>query len=184
MKQAIRKKHLEKRKSLSAESLGQKSKKLASLLFETAEFKNARCIMAFVSINGEPETRGIIEEAWRQGKKVCVPTTDFAANEMMPVQINSFAELEEKKFGLPEPKSHEKKVAVGEIDLVLVPGVAFDERGNRIGYGKGFFDRFLAGSKVTAVGLCFEQHLEKELPCEAHDCRVGKIVTEERVIGC
>lgn len=182
MKQTIRKKHLEKRKLITKDSLKQKSGKIARFLFKTKEFWNAKTIMAFVSIKNEPETHGIIEEALRQNKKVCVPLTDFSRNEITPVEINGFNELEEKKFGLLEPKNAEKKIPVAEIDLVLVPGIAFDCCGNRIGYGKGFFDRFLEKTGAAKIGLCFEQHLEKELPVEAHDKKMDKIITEKRVL--
>ena len=184
MKQGIRKKHLKKRNNLSKKSLEQKSKKIAERLFRTEEFKKAETIMAFVSINNEPETRSILEEAWRLDKRVCVPLTNFSNNEIIPVEIKNLAELEEKKFGLLEPKNAEKKIAASNIDLVLVPGVAFDCTGNRLGYGKGFFDRFLEKARCNTIGLCFEQHLEQKLPAEQHDKKVGKIITEKRTINC
>ncbi len=184
MKEAIRKKHLKKRKQISKESLEQKSKKIAEQLFCTEEFNSAKTIMVFVPIKNEPETRSIIEKAWQQNKRVCVPLTDFSSNEIFPIEINDFSELEEKKFGLLEPKNTVKKIDASEIDLVLVPGIAFDKKGNRVGYGKGFFDRFLEKTNCCTIGLCFEQHLEKKLPVEPHDKRVKKIITEKRVLEC
>lgn len=184
MKQKLREKHLEKRKKIPAKVLGQKSKKIAELLFSTKEFQNAKTIMAFIPVLNEPETKGIIEEAWKQGKTVCVPATDFAEKKITPIQITCFSELEEKKFGLLEPKNLEKKVPESNIDLVIVPGVAFDASGNRLGYGGGFFDIFLKKNNCNSIGICLEQHIEEKLPAEAHDRKVKKIVTEKRIIDC
>jgi 5-formyltetrahydrofolate cyclo-ligase len=184
MKQKLREKHLKKREALSATQLEKKSLALTEQLFLSKEFQNAKTIMVFVSIKNEPKTNQIIEKAFALGKTVCVPLSNFSEKTILPVSITSISQLEKKPSGLIEPKDASNAVALEKIDLIIVPGLAFDFFGNRIGYGTGFFDRVLAKTHCQTIGLCFEQHLEKRLPVEEHDKSVKKIVTEKRIIDC
>lgn len=185
-KEEIRRGISAKRTAQTEEEIKEKSGKIKERLFQLEEFQNAETIMFYVALKGEVETRGMVEEAIASGKKVVVPVTDFKTNEMLASEIKSLDELKEKEFGLLEPKDEfVREVPLEEIDLVVVPGVAFDEKGNRLGRGLGFYDKFLSKIKTEAVfiALAFDFQVLKEIPCKEHDMKVDKIVTEERVIN-
>ena len=101
------------------------------------------------------------------------------------MEISSLEELHKTNKGLYEPKT-QRPIMTSELDLVIVPGVAFDKTGSRIGRGKGFYDSLLrkTSTKVPLVGLCFEENLEKNIQCESHDVKMDIVVTEEQVIRC
>jgi 5-formyltetrahydrofolate cyclo-ligase len=95
-------------------------------------------------------------------------------------EIFSLSELEKSSFGLLEPKN-QKIVEAKKLDLIIVPGASFDKNGNRIGYGKGYYDRFLKtiSKHASTIGLCFEDNIEENIPTEAHDVKVDVVLTEK-----
>ncbi len=149
------------------------------------EYRKAEVIYAYVDCKHEVETSDIIRAAWADGKRVAVPKV--IGSDMKFFYITSLTEdLEEGYFGIREPL--EKHAADEKRDeekaLMLMPGVAFDEERHRIGYGGGFYDRFLeAHPKLAKVALAFEFQVKEEVPYEAFDICPEKIVTEKRVIG-
>ena len=133
------------------------------------------------------QTRKLIEELLGKGKRIAVPVTDFEKREIALAEIRGTEELELKSSGLLEPKRTALRLlSVKEIGLVVVPGIAFDKVGTRIGTGYGFYDKLLRkiSSSVPLVGFCFEENLEKRLPAESHDIKMNIIVTEKQVIRC
>ena len=184
MKELIRMKHLQLRNSLSKQEAGRKSAEISKKLFSLPEFEESKVVMFYVSFENEVATPNMIEKALELGKKVCVPISKPKEKGVVAGFIKSLSDLEKKPNGLMEPK----KVVVcdpKEIDLIVVPGVVFDKEGYRIGYGGGFYDKLIrqVPRKTKAIGLCFEQNVEKRLPRQSHDAKMNKIVTEERVIG-
>jgi 5-formyltetrahydrofolate cyclo-ligase len=142
------------------------------------EFKVAQCISAYVSTGNEIDTHGLIRQLLAMGRRVCVPAF---AGEYVPGEIHDFdADLVEGKFGILEPKS----VIPAQPDVWLVPGLAFDVKGNRLGRGGGFFDALLRKARGAKVALAHDFQLLNEVLAEAHDVRVDFIVTESRVVNC
>lgn len=185
MKEIARLRNLERRNTLSAKQVGEKSRLIGERLLALPEYGKAKAILIYFGVNNEVETKGIIENALGAGKRVFLPVTDFEKRKILPVEIASLGELRRTKQGLLEPPPG-KEAKWDAIDLIVVPGVAFDCCGNRIGTGKGFYDSFLrrTNTKIPLVGLCFEENLEELLPCESHDVRMNLILTEKQAIRC
>jgi len=184
MKREIRKKFLEKRKNLSAEYVRKKSERIGKKLFSMREFKKARSVMFYVSSGNEVETRRMIRSALKAGKRVAVP---FMHDNMIYASrlMNYEKELTKGAFGIPEPeREYRRKVKPGTIDLVIVPGVAFDRTGGRMGFGGGCYDEFLRKAKgAVFIGLAFTCQIADKLPLDEHDVKMHKIVTESGIYG-
>jgi len=131
MKEITRLKNLSKRNSFSKKQVEEKSNAVQKLVKELPEFKKAKCIMLYYGVNNEVETKPLIEKALELGKRVALPATNFEKRAMVPREINSLKELTETKQGLYEPKT-QKPIEVNEIDLIIIPGVAFDKNCSRI----------------------------------------------------
>jgi 5-formyltetrahydrofolate cyclo-ligase len=185
MKEIARMQNLAKRNALSKEQVESKSKCIEERLAALPEFSSAKAVMLYYGVNNEVQTAGIIERALRGGKRVALPATNFEKRAMVPMEISGLEELQATKQGLLEPKT-QRPVMTGELDLVILPGVAFDKSGGRLGRGRGFYDALLrkTSTKVPLIGLCFEENLEERLPCESHDVKMDIVVTEERAIRC
>jgi 5-formyltetrahydrofolate cyclo-ligase len=166
-------------------------------LIHTKEFKNAQMIMIFLSMSSEVETSTLALKAWQEGKSIAVPRVDWNTHKMEPVEIQSLDTGMQTSAGggggaapgasgIREPISG-KVVPLGLIDMVVIPGLAFDLRGFRVGRGRGFYDRFLAQQDFQGVraALCFHEQLQVEsIPCEPHDVPMNLIVTDKEVIHC
>ncbi|MBM6617254.1 5-formyltetrahydrofolate cyclo-ligase [Bacillus suaedaesalsae] len=161
------------------------SSQIQHTLFGQKKWTEANVIGITISRGTEIETKGIIEKAWEQGKKVAIPKC-FPEDKSMTFYIFSdFSQLEEVYFGLQEPIPSET-IAVNstDIDLLIVPGVAFTENGYRIGYGGGYYDRFLSHYGGTTFSLLLECQLVPALPIEDHDIPVQQLITERRILHC
>jgi 5-formyltetrahydrofolate cyclo-ligase len=133
-----------------------------------------------VDYANEPPTRALIEKALKTGKTVLVPKIG-KNNSLSFHSVESLSELKKNERGILEPTGEKNGLEPSEIDLVLVPGIVFDEQGNRLGSGKGFFDRSLSDmKKAFRVGLAFEEFVVAELPTEAHDAKMHALVTEKK----
>lgn len=160
-------------------------------LLATREFKNAQMIMIFMSMATEVETSTVAVRAWQEGKNIAVPQVDWEGHRLFPVEIRSLdVGIRTTKpgvgGGVREPESG-TAVPLGMIDLVVVPGLAFDRQGYRVGRGKGFYDRFLAQRDFQGIrcALCFhEQVLSEAIPVEPHDMPMNLVVTDREVIRC
>jgi 5-formyltetrahydrofolate cyclo-ligase len=165
-------------------------------LFHTGEFKNAQMIMIFLSMPSEIETSTLAIKAWQEGKSIVVPRVDWNSRKMEPVEIQSLdTGLQTTAVGggsapgvsgIREPISG-KVVPLGLIDMVVIPGLAFDRRGFRVGRGRGFYDRFLAQQDFQGVraALCFHEQLQDDsVPSEPHDVPMNLIVTDKEVVHC
>ncbi|MCR4335056.1 MAG: 5-formyltetrahydrofolate cyclo-ligase [archaeon] len=172
-----------KRKYLSDAEVFEKSKKITQNLFSLKEINQAQNIALYISFNNEVETKQIIEKLWKQGKNVFVPVMKEESEEHLYfAKIDSFEGLIENNKGILEPK---EKVFIppNEIELFIVPGVAFDKKGNRIGWGKGFYDKFFNFNKIVAkkIGLAFEFQIVESISHKAHDVKMDFVVTEKKV---
>jgi 5-formyltetrahydrofolate cyclo-ligase len=183
-KKLTRAEALARRDALSDVLRAEKSVAIARSFLGCAPFQKARCVFIYVSVRSEVDTRLILNSALEQQKKVCVPLIDMQKKEMSAREIHDPArDLHPGILGIPEPdRETSEAILWGEIDLAIIPGLAFTEQGHRIGYGGGFYDRFLSAFAGEALALAFEEQIVAKLPCGPHDAAVHSIITEKRVI--
>lgn len=145
-------------------------------------FAQAGCIALYAPIRNEVDTRLLFEEALRLGKRVLYPKV--CGDEMRFHEVTATDDLEQGSFGIPEPCVAGAGYMPDEADLIVVPGVAFDLNGHRIGFGKGYYDRCLFGlrKQPVLVGLCHDFQLLEQIPSEGHDIRMQYLVTDQRII--
>ncbi|MCR4443072.1 MAG: 5-formyltetrahydrofolate cyclo-ligase [Peptococcaceae bacterium] len=185
-KKSLRQKMQEMRQSLTALEIETKSRQAASLLLQLSEYRLARTLLAYLPIRGEVDTIPLIITAWQQQKRVVVPTC-LPGRRLALSELRSLDELAAGTFGIPEPKAEFlRKVPPGQVDLALLPGVAFDLSGGRLGYGGGYYDRFLGSLRpgCPKIGLAYEFQLVSVLPAEEHDLPVDMVVTDRQVYRC
>lgn len=181
MKKALRKQVLEARDRLSQEERQKKSREIEERLFFLPEFRKARTVMFFASFRSEVDTIPMIRRALAGGKRVVLPKVKDKDLALFAIQ-DIEKDVAPGAWGIPEP--HESMpVPLGEIDLIVTPGTAFDERGNRLGYGAGFYDKLLVNYTGLSVALAFEEQILLLVPASVHDIPIRKIVTEKRVIA-
>ena len=149
------------------------------------EFSTARRLLIYASMDSEVDTHGLIRQLLAMGRQVCVPRFDAARRAYVASELRDFdADLKTVKFGILEPTPEAVRPAtLDQIEAVLVPGLAFDETGNRLGRGMGYFDRLLPLIRGAKIALAFDFQLLKAVPAEAHDARMDFIVTEIRVVN-
>lgn len=183
MKKKLKQKILEKRDALSDKIISGKSSKIMKKLFSLPEFKKAKNILFYVSFNNEVDTCNAIKKSINK-KNIIVPVTDKKNRKLILSKLSHFEDLENGCFGILEPKKRKiKKINKKDIDLVIVPGIVFDVFGHRIGYGHGYYDRFLKTlNKIPLIGLAYEFQVIAKIPAESHDVPVYKIITEKKVI--
>jgi 5-formyltetrahydrofolate cyclo-ligase len=184
-KQELRVEALRKRRSIGSEELAASSSLVEDNLMSLGEYKDARLLIAYCAKADEVQTRPIIEKALAEGKRVALIVTDLASKTLSFSEIRSFDDdLAPGAFGVLEPKPGRlRPVSISEADVILVPLVAWDEEGRRLGYGAGYFDRALAGAGgVTKVGLALELQRLPRIPESRHDVPLDVIVTERRVV--
>lgn len=180
VKDSLRQQVLDARFRLSAGERKAKSRQIEERLFALPEFRAARSILFYASFRSEVETWDMIRRALAEGKRVILPRV--RGKQLALFEIRNFDEdVKPGTWDIPEPVSG-RPAAVQEADLVIVPGSVFDERGNRMGYGGGFYDRLLPAFSGPTVALAFELQIVDSVPVGPHDVPVRKIVTERRVI--
>jgi len=168
---------------ISPEALSTKSLRACHRLFEQAEYIKAEVIMVFLSLANEIDTTPVVLRAWQSSKRVLAPKVSWNQRRMLPIEIRSLTDdLTVSTMGIREPATG-IPFPISMIDLVLVPGLAFDEYGNRLGRGRGFFDRFLAHPEFEGVAcaMAFEEQMAAQVPVGPLDRRVDMIVTDEQV---
>jgi 5-formyltetrahydrofolate cyclo-ligase len=154
--------------------------------FALPAYKSAKCVMFYVDAGSEVKTRHKLAEAIAHGKKVIVPWCVVETNELELFHLEDVSELVEGAYKILEPKDElrglpAKRVEAKDLDLVMVPGTAFDRRGGRMGQGKGYYDRLLANARPDAplVALAFECQVFDEIPVAPHDVFMHHVLTEQ-----
>jgi len=173
------------RNSKPASELDQLSSEITARLLELPTVKEARTISTYLNIGSEVRTRGFVEWALWNGKRIIVPVVDRANKRLIFSEFKAPEELERGDYGIPEPKREFRRpVALEQADVILVPGVAWDLRGFRIGYGAGYYDRSVNALRthVATVGLAYDFQCVSNVPRSRYDRRVDRIVTESRII--
>ncbi len=180
-KSLIRKEILEKLNNQSDAQRLHKSYLIKEKLLKLAEFKRAGCVMFYLARPEEVQTMAMITEARRIGKRIAVPKILVGEKRMIASLIEDLKnELSLGPYGILQPKrQYIRRVPEEAIDLVVVPGLAFDPRGHRLGRGGGYYDKFLATLPVDTprVGLAFDFQLFNHLPALSHDICVTKVIS-------
>lgn len=180
-KEEIRERLLKALKDQDKKQRKEKNCKIKQKLLEHPVFKKATTVMFYISEDIEVDTKDLIKEAQRQEKKVVVPITDVSRNNLIAsLLIDYDKELTKGPYGILEPKSFfARPVSLKMINLVIVPGIAFDKKGNRLGHGTGYYDRFLSkfSKDVPTIGLAFDFQIVDSLPSFSHDINVTEIIS-------
>ena len=159
-----------------------KSFKIARKLFSLKEFLKAKTVLFYLSFDGEVDTERMIKKTLKQGKRVAVPVIRHQAREIIPSLLKDMdQELQTGPYGLRHPRNeYIRPIPLESIDLVVVPGLAFDEAGNRLGRGMGYYDRFLSRlpKDVPTIGLAFDFQVIRDFPpLEPHDFSVSAVLS-------
>jgi 5-formyltetrahydrofolate cyclo-ligase len=182
-KRTLRQQILARRRALSPANWRASSKLAQGRLVSLPEFTRAECIALYAPAHNETDTAEILAAAFLAGKRVLYPAV--CDDRMVFRQVDGLECLAAGCFGILEPCPTGNDHQADEADLIIVPGVVFDLSGHRIGYGKGFYDRFLEhpGRKGHLIGLCHDfQLIDGPIPAEAHDIRMELVVTDRRII--
>jgi 5-formyltetrahydrofolate cyclo-ligase len=185
-KKSIRKETLRRRDNIPPPVRKAKGTMIKKRLFELEEFTRSESVLLYASFRSEVDTIQIIDEALKIGKKVSLPKSDPETHTLSLHLIQGLEDLSEGYKGIPEPAGSAPRVGNNDVQMVIIPGVAFDIRGGRLGYGKGFYDRLLRQLKgnIPLVALAYEEQMTDEIPREEHDVPVDAIITDKRVIRC
>lgn len=177
-KKALRREIGAKKRALTPEQIETRSAILADKLYKTSQYRDCTSLYAYLSFNQEVRTNPIIQRAWAEGKRVAVPKV--VGDEMVFIWINSFDNLAPQgAFHIMEPIEN-GPVAADESALILMPGLAFDPEGHRVGYGGGYYDRFLAKEpQHPTVALCYGFQLLDRLPTDPHDLPADAVIALE-----
>lgn len=181
MKTQIRKEMKTRRAAMSKDEVLQKSGVAAEYFLKSEIYKKAETIMLYMPLENETDTTEIIKAALNDRKRVILPVTDIKTGIITPCFYESDTVLEKGGFSVIEPKNAEI-AEKSEIDVVVVPGIAFDKSGSRVGFGKGCYDMFLDGMTAVKVGYCYEFQLCEKIPAEKYDIKMDYVVTEEGVL--
>lgn len=185
MKTTLRKEVLQKLTAMTAMQHEQQSKQIHTQVLGLSTIKYAKIIAITMAAGTEVQTRVLIEAFWRMGKQVAVPKCNPQTRQMQFYLITSFTQLETVYMQLQEPIP-QKTVAVAreDIDVMIVPGVVFDKKGYRIGFGGGYYDRYLSDYTGATVALAFDVQIYPEVPSAVHDVPIDAIITATTIITC
>lgn len=177
-KKILRKDILEKLKNINSKERLSFEKAIYKKLFENENFKKAKCIGLTIPFGTEINTYPIIEKLLNEGKTVCSPICEKESRNMIFYKINSLDELVEGYYGIKiPPEKKENIVEKDMIDLILVPGVGFDKDNYRIGFGGGYYDRYLKDYKGYTISLAFKDQIIDKVPINEFDLPVNLVIT-------
>ncbi len=164
----------QRKRTMTEREIGEKSEKLCRMLVRCDAFLRARTVYGYLPYNQEVRILPALKEALRQGKRVAVPKV--YGEEMRFLYLDDLTRVEKGYAGIPEPVADEP-VAEDKTALVLVPGLAFDQKGNRMGYGGGFYDRFLRREPThPTIALCYDFQMVEAIPTQDHDIPVNTVL--------
>lgn len=171
---------------LSKEELAEKTKKIEDRLFEFANFREARVPLLYVNCAGEVSTRGILKRCFVQRKIVILPAFNREKHRVTPLKVDDLdTDMKKGPRGIPEPDTKKCKVVpIDRLDIAIIPGLAFDEKGGRIGTGQGYYDRLIPKLPATTrkVALALNCQIIPQSPMQSHDRYVDIIITDKRII--
>ena len=179
-KNELRDEMKEERRSLSLEFIKDASHSIADALLNLPCIKNATHIMVYLSAFKEPDTFRLIEKLLNCKKEICVPVSNTDTFTITPSRIKSLDSLKKGAYGIYEPKET-ISVPIDAIDVALIPGIAFSKTGDRLGFGKGYYDRFLEKFKGVKIGIGYDFQICDTIPVSEHDIKMDMIITEKRI---
>ena len=180
-KQQLRRCYREARRTLSSEEKRFIDCKISDNLLKSDLYRDAACIFCYVSTSDEIGTAAILEQALTDGKPLCVPLCGKDGS-MTARKITALSELRTGHYGILEPSDTAPEIAPENIDLILAPALSCDRKGYRLGYGGGYYDRFLSRTNAVCAALCASQRMSATLPREVFDRRCHYIITEREVL--
>lgn len=177
MKKVVRKEILKKRDMLSGEQVEKLSNQIQSNILCWDKFNEASTIMVYSNYKNEVSTKHINETILKLNKRLILPKVIKETRDILPCLVTEFNELTPGVYGIYEPDGS-RIIQRNEIDLVIVPGVAFDINGDRIGHGAGYYDRFLRGYNGIKAGICYEFQIVENAYPDQYDIKMDYIITE------
>ncbi|MHB8482336.1 MAG: 5-formyltetrahydrofolate cyclo-ligase [Nitrospiria bacterium] len=184
-KDGIRKEILARRAELAPEEWKLKSRAIQARLLNREEYRRAKTVHFYIGFKNEVDTEEVILRSLEAGKQVIVPRMDDKTGRVELSELKDFKkELKENRYGIKEPYGpYIRPVNPRSVQLMVLPGVAFDPAGNRIGFGKGFYDKLLSQSRqAVLIGFAFDFQIVESIPSEDHDIKMHKVLTEFRTI--
>ena len=165
---------LERRNKLNSLEIAKRSKSIQEFVINSKEFQQAKVVGAYFAFGSEVTTELIIEQAKTLVKKIALPRVE--EDKITFYELSSIKSLIRGRFGIMEPPP---SVPISEIDILVVPGIAFDKTGNRLGYGKGYYDRLMSGKQTFSIGLAYSFQLLENLPYDRYDKRLDAVASED-----
>ena len=181
-REEIRSEVRKKRRAVSAIQVAEMSLRICEKIVALPEYLRAKRILCYAALPEEVQTRGILWAIHRSGRELYLPVCRPGGG-MEAVRVREDTPMKPNRLGIDTPLSGEV-LPPEELDLVLAPGIAFDRAGNRLGFGKGYFDRFLARCRCPIVGLAYELQLVEAIEAKTHDVPMNKVITESAVYSC
>ncbi len=193
MKKSLRENLLRKRDRIEPKDKRKKEASIRKRLYASTDFRKAKSILFYASFRSEAATIQCITHALKLKKMIMLPLVDRKKKTLRIFQIKNVSDLKSGFMGIPEPeakKMNERRL--NDLDIAIIPGAAFDLKGNRLGYGAGYYDKLLSGirdqglgaNKPVLIALAFEEQVVPRIPSEKHDVKMDKIITEKRMIDC
>ena len=174
-KKALRSQIKEQKRQMTAHQIESASQRLTELFVATEQYRQAKTVYGYLPYNQEVRTTGLLQRALQEGKRVAVPK--IYGDEMRFIYLDDLSLVEKSSFGIPEPIADEP-VADDPTALVLMPGLAFTKRGDRMGYGGGYYDKFLANEPHhPTVALCYDFQIVDRIPTDDHDIPVDIVLS-------
>ncbi|MBR3502718.1 MAG: 5-formyltetrahydrofolate cyclo-ligase [Clostridia bacterium] len=181
-RECIRSEVRKKRQAVSGIHVAEMSLRICEKIVALPEYLKAKRVLCYAALPEEVQTRGILWAIQRSRRELYLPVWQRDGS-MKAVRVTEDTEFKPDQFGIDTPVSDET-LPPEQLDLALVPGVAFDRAGNRLGFGKGYFDRFLARCRCPAIGLAYELQLVDAIEAQPQDVPMQKIITERAVYNC
>jgi 5-formyltetrahydrofolate cyclo-ligase len=178
-KQSLRKKYLEIRNNISNKDA--KSNIIFNQIINLKEYQNAQIIAIYKNLKSEVNTNKLIDYSLSIGKTIALPKV--TNDDMKFYKIENNSELLKSNFGVLEPiANNDNYISKDNIDVIIVPGICFDKNKNRLGFGKGYYDRYLLNTKIKKIGICFNEQIIDIVPTSKYDIKMDLIITDREII--
>ena len=180
-KETLRRVMQKKRSQIDSKAKARFSAAIRDKLLGLDCVKEAACIMAYYSYNNEPDLMEFVHICLDMGKCTALPYV-AGKGDIIAVEYNRECMMKSNIYGIPEPVIMNES-ELEEPDVVIVPGIAFDENLHRIGFGGGYYDRFLEQTDAIKIGVCFDTQIVERIPTDPHDVAMDLVITEKRILG-
>ena len=177
-KDMLRQAMKEKRRAITPSFRKTASSKITNTVLELCE--SSECVMIYMSAFKEPDTYELLKKLIDLKVRICVPVSDTNTLTITPALISSVTDIKKGAYGIYEPTSV-MPVNICDIDIVFIPGIAFSKKGDRLGFGKGYYDRFLSEFHGLKAGICYDFQVIDDIPVSEHDIKMDLIITETRI---